>query len=42
MKKKYLFTYVILDYLTLTKLAELGKLENNIVFSIETNEWNVL
>jgi hypothetical protein len=39
MKKKYLMTYTVLSYWTLTKFAEIGKLENSIAWQIETEEW---
>jgi len=42
MKKKYHFTYAALEFWTLTKFAEIDRLENNICGQIETTEWNQL
>jgi len=35
-------TYAVLGFWTFTKFAELGRLENNIVGQLETEEWNKL
>jgi hypothetical protein len=42
MKKKYHFTYAVMGFWTLTKFAEIRRLENNICGQIETTEWEML